>query len=161
MKKLHLACVFVAVLGVALLLLSRSPMSAQQAGGAISIDNDDLGGTVTGPKGPEAGVWVIAETTDLPTRFAKIVVTDDRGRYLIPDLPKASYSVWVRGYGLVDSPKTQTVAGKIVNLTAVPAPAACRGRFVVGRDWRRHGVRARSWAAIADACSRKRFSCDK
>ena len=77
---------------------------------------------MTGPKGPEAGVWVIAETTDLPTKFAKIVVTDDRGRYLLPDLPKASYNVWVRGYGLVDSPKTQTVAGKIVNLTAVPAP---------------------------------------
>ena len=64
---------------------------------------------MTGPKGPEAGVWVIAETTDLPTKFVKIVVTDDRGRYLLPDLPKASYSVWVRGYGLVDSPKTQTV----------------------------------------------------
>ncbi len=112
MRKLHLACAFVAVLGVALLLISRSPMSAQQAGGAIPIDNDDLGGTVTGPKGPEAGVWVIAETSDLPTKFVKIVVTDDRGRYLIPDLPKASYNVWVRGYGLVDSPKTQTVAGK-------------------------------------------------
>ena len=122
MRRLHLACVFVAVLGVGLLLVSRSPMSAQQAGGAIPIDNDDLGGTVTGPKGPEAGVWVIAETADLPTKFVKIVVTDDRGRYLIPDLPKASYNVWVRGYGLVDSPKTQTVAGKIVNLTAVPAP---------------------------------------
>ncbi len=66
-----------------------------------------IGGVVTGPNGPEAGVWVIAETTDLPTKFAKIVVTDDRGRYLIPDLPKANYSVWVRGYGLVDSPKVQ------------------------------------------------------
>ena len=87
-------------------------MTAQQAGGAIPIDNDDLGGTVTGPKGPEAGVWVIAETSDLPTKFVKIVVTDDSGRYLIPDLPKASYNVWVRGYGLVDSPKTQTVAGQ-------------------------------------------------
>ena len=122
MRRLHLALIFVAVLGVGLLLVSRSPMSAQQAGGAIPIDNDDLGGTVTGPKGPEAGVWVIAETSDLPTKFVKIVVTDDRGRYLIPDLPKASYNVWVRGYGLVDSPKTQAVAGKILNLTAVPAP---------------------------------------
>ena len=46
---------------------------------------------------------MIAETTDLPTKFAKIVVTDDQGRYVIPDLPKANYSVWVRGYGLVDS----------------------------------------------------------
>src|SRR5687768_5045727 len=121
MRKLHVAWVFVAVLGVALLLISRSPMSAQ-TGGAIPIDNDDLGGTVTGPKGPEAGVWVIAETTDLPTKFVKIVVTDDRGRYLIPDLPKANYNVWVRGYGLVDSPKTQSVPGKIIDLKAVVAP---------------------------------------
>ena len=91
---------------------------------AVSIDGDDLGGVVTGPKGPEAGVWVIAETTDLPTKFAKIVVTDDRGRYVLPDLPKATYSVWVRGYGLVDSPKTQATPGKLVNLTAVVAPDA-------------------------------------
>src|SRR5678816_3124558 len=82
----------------------------------------DIRGTVTGPNGPEAGVWVIAETSDLPTKFVKIVVTDDRGRYLIPDLPNANYNVWVRGYGLVDSPKTQTAAGKLLNLTAVPAP---------------------------------------
>ncbi|MGH9372295.1 MAG: carboxypeptidase regulatory-like domain-containing protein, partial [Vicinamibacterales bacterium] len=59
---------------------------------AVAIDKDDLGGVVSGPKGPEAGVWVIAETTDLPTRFAKIAVTDDRGRYLVPDLPAAKYS---------------------------------------------------------------------
>ncbi len=83
---------------------------------------DDLGGVVTGPKGPEAGVWVIAETTDLPTKFAKIVVTDEQGRYVVPDLPKANYSVWVRGYGLVDSPKTQATPGKALNLTAVVAP---------------------------------------
>jgi hypothetical protein len=121
MKRLNLAWIFVAMVGVVLLLASRNPMSAQQ-GAAIPIDNDDLAGTVTGAKGPEAGVWVIAETTDLPTRFVKIVVTDDRGRYLIPDMPKASYSVWVRGYGLVDSPKTQTVPGKVLDLKAVAAP---------------------------------------
>src|SRR5687767_15775142 len=86
------------------------------------VAENDISGVVTGSGGPEAGVWVIAETTDLPTKFAKIVVTDDRGRYLIPDLPKANYSVWVRGYGLVDSPKMQTVAGKILDLKAVPAP---------------------------------------
>jgi hypothetical protein len=122
MRRLHLAWVVIAVFGIMLLFASRSPMSAWQAGGAIPIDNDDLGGTVTGPKGPEAGVWVIAETTDLPTKLVKIVVTDDRGRYLIPDLPKANYSVWVRGYGLVDSPKTQSVPGKILDLKAVVAP---------------------------------------
>src|SRR4051812_23738025 len=68
-----------------------------------AIDPDDIGGVVTSSKGPEAGVWVIAETNDLPTRFIKIVVTDDMGRYVVPDLPRASYRVWVRGYGLVDS----------------------------------------------------------
>jgi streptogramin lyase len=86
--------------------------------------NPDISGVVTGPKGPEAGVWVIAETTDLPTRFARIVVTDEKGRYLIPDLPLANYSVWVRGYGLVDSPKMRAIPGKPLNLTAVAAPNA-------------------------------------
>jgi hypothetical protein len=89
---------------------------------AVPLDPDDIGGTVTGPQGPEAGVWVIAETGDLPTRFVRIVVTDDRGRYLLPDLPKASYRVWVRGYGLVDSPKQPGTPGRALNLTAVKAP---------------------------------------
>jgi len=101
---------------------SPARTSAQQAAGAVAIDNDDIGGVVTGPRGPEAGVWVIAETTDLPTKFSRIVVTDDRGRYLIPDLPKANYSVWVRGYGLIDSPKVQSAPGRTLNHTAVPAP---------------------------------------
>src|SRR5476651_1335724 len=78
--------------------------AAQAAAQQVPIDADDIGGVVTGVNGPEAGVWVIAETKDLPTTFRKIVVTDDRGRYVVPDLPKASYKVWVRGYGLVDSP---------------------------------------------------------
>src|ERR1700731_2691635 len=72
---------------------------------AVTVGATDIGGTVVGALGPEAGVWVIAETTELPTKFARIVVTDDQGRYLIPDLPAANYSVWVRGYGLVDSTK--------------------------------------------------------
>jgi hypothetical protein len=91
---------------------------------AIRVGASDLGGVVTSGKGPEAGVWVIAETTDLPTKFAKIVVTDDRGRYVMPDLPKANYSVWVRGYGLVDSPKVRTEPGKTLDLKAVLAPSA-------------------------------------
>ena len=89
-----------------------------------AIHSDDIGGVVQSATGPEAGVWVIAETTDLPTRFIKIVVTDDQGRYVLPDLPKANYSVWARGYGLVDSPKVRTAPGKIVNLTPVVAPNA-------------------------------------
>jgi hypothetical protein len=88
----------------------------------VPVDADDIGGVVTGPSGPEAGVWVIAETHDLPTKFVRIVVTDDQGRYLVPDLPKATYGVWARGYGLVDSPKVSTGPGKTVNLTAVAAP---------------------------------------
>jgi hypothetical protein len=90
----------------------------------VTVDADDIGGVVTGTKGPEAGVWVIAETTDLPTRLIKSVVTDDQGRYLVPDLPKASYNVWVRGYGLVDSPKVKAAPGQQLSLTAVPAPDA-------------------------------------
>src|SRR5207248_1397482 len=88
----------------------------------VAIDADDIGGVVTGPQGPEAGVWVIAETRDLPTRMSKMVVTDDQGRYVIPDLPKAKYKVWVRGYGLIHSPKVDSEPGKQLNLTAVPAP---------------------------------------
>ena len=95
-------------------------LSSQQSTG-VRIDNDDIGGVVTSAKGPEAGIWVIAETTNLPTKFAKMVVTDDQGRYLIPDLPKANYNVWVRGYGLVDSPKVKAAPGKILNLKAVMA----------------------------------------
>ena len=67
--------------------LLAAPVAAQQSN-SITVADGDLGGVVTGPKGPEAGVWVIAETTDLATKFAKIVVTDDQGRYLIPDLPR-------------------------------------------------------------------------
>jgi hypothetical protein len=111
--------------GVAFLLASQAPISAgQQSGATVAVDSDDLGGVVTSTKGPEAGVWVIAETNDLPTKFVKIVVTDDRGRYLLPDLPKGNYNVWVRGYGLVDSQKVQTAPGKNLNLTAVIAPNA-------------------------------------
>ncbi len=90
----------------------------------VTIGPTDIGGVVTSPSGPEAGVWVIAETTDLPTKFAKMVVTDDLGRYVIPELPKATYNVWVRGYGLVDSPKAKTTPGQHLNLSAVVAPTA-------------------------------------
>ena len=87
----------------------------------VAIGAGDIGGVVTGPRGPEAGVWVIAETRDLPTRYAKMVVTDDQGRYVVPDLPKAKYQVWVRGYGLIDSPKVAAVPGQQLDLTAVAA----------------------------------------
>jgi hypothetical protein len=111
-------CSSAAVVGAAV-WLTAWPAATQNA---VAIDNDDIGGVVTGPNGPEAGVWVIAETRDLPTRFAKMVVTDDQGRYVVPDLPKGKYQVWVRGYGLVDSPKVDSEPGKQLNLAAVPAP---------------------------------------
>ncbi len=105
-------------------------------GTAVGMGGSDIGGVVSGPNGPEAGVWVIAETSGLPTRFAKMVVTDDRGRYVIPDLPKASYNVWVRGYGLVDSSKVKTEPGKNVNLTAAAAPsAAAAAEYYPGVYW--------------------------
>ena len=99
------------------------PAGAQQAP-QVAIDNDDIGGVVRAPNGqPEAGVWVIAETTELPTRYIKIVVTDDQGRYVLPDLPlNVNYQVWVRGYGLVDSPKMRAKPGQQLNHTSVPAP---------------------------------------
>jgi len=91
---------------------------------AIDMGKSDIAGVVTGAKGPEAGVWVIAETTDLPTKFTRIVVTDGQGRYLIPDLPTANYRVWVRGYGLVDSPQMRAKPGQRLDHRAVPAPSA-------------------------------------
>ena len=103
---------------------SPRKVEAQQSNQAVRVGDRDIGGVVTSSKGPEAGVWVIAETTDLPTRYIKEVVTDDRGRYLLPDLPKAKYSVWARGYGLVDSPKVETEPGKTVDLKPAVAPDA-------------------------------------
>ena len=90
----------------------------------LVIGVSDIGGVVSGPNGPEAGVWVIAEASGLPTKFRKIVVTDDKGQFLVPDLPKANYNVWVRGYGLVDSAPVETSPGKKLALIAVPAPDA-------------------------------------
>src|SRR5947208_8578971 len=81
-----------------------------------------IGGVVRSDKGPEAGVWVIAETKDLLTNFIKIVVTDDQGRFMLPDLPPASYTVWVRGYGLVDSkPIAMKPAAAAITLDVTPA----------------------------------------
>jgi hypothetical protein len=119
-------CASVATLALATIVAAsfagaRVRVAAQAA---VAVDADDIGGVVTGPRGPEAGVWVIAESTSLPTTLRKIVVTDDQGRFLVPDLPKGDYNVWVRGYGLVDSPKKSAAPGKTLNLTAVPAPNA-------------------------------------
>ena len=111
--------------------LIATPIVAQQTP-AVSIGKVDIGGVVRGPGGAEAGVWVIAETTELPTKFARIVVTDGEGRYVIPDLPpNVNYQVWVRGYGLVDSPKLRAKPGQILNHTAEIGRASCRERVYV------------------------------
>lgn len=118
---------------VAMLAVIAGPAAAQ----AVRIDADDIGGVVTGAKGPEAGVWVIAETRDLPTKYVKIVATDDQGRYVLPDLPpRATYDVWVRGYGLVDSPKVKAQPGKNLDLKSVQAPnRAAAAEYYPGIYW--------------------------
>jgi len=93
------AAAAIALLALGAVLGTGSDRKAPRATGFIQ-------GTVTsGEKHPEAGVWVIAETDDLPTPYRKIVVTNGKGRFVIPELPEAEYQVWVRGYGLRDSEK--------------------------------------------------------
>jgi len=91
---------------------------------STAIALDDIEGMIRGPDGGEAGVWVIAETTDLRTTFRKIVVTDDDGRFLIPDLPDASYDVWSRGYGIDDSYKESARPGDRLTINASVAETA-------------------------------------
>jgi hypothetical protein len=118
------------------LVLAPLPLAWAAPTAPIKINDTDIAGVVTSAHGPEAGVWVIAETFDLPTKFSRIVVTDDQGRYLIPDLPKAHYDVWVRGYGLVDSAKVKSDTGKTLNLTAVVAPSpAAAAQYYPGNYW--------------------------
>jgi streptogramin lyase len=108
-------------LGAAALLLCR--LTASEAA-EPRIAAAEIGGTVTSAHGAEGGVWVIAETRDFQTRFAKIVVTDDGGHYLIPELPAAKYRVWVRGYGLVDSPGVDATPGHRLDIATTIAPDA-------------------------------------
>jgi hypothetical protein len=118
------AALYVGVAAIATAAVAFAPRQAQAQAQDIHVGAHDLGGTVTSANGPEAGVWVIAETKDMPTKYAKIVVTDDKGRYVVPDLPNGHYNVWVRGYGLVDSQKVQAEPGKHLDLKAMIAPSA-------------------------------------
>src|SRR5437879_3115035 len=113
----------VALITTGLLTLPFLKVGAQQPRSVpIDFSKKDIAGVVASAKGPEAGVWVIAETTELPTKFARIVVTDDQGRYVLPDLPHASYQIFVRGYGLVDSARAPARPGLHLDLKAVVAP---------------------------------------
>src|SRR5262245_49770376 len=122
----------VAAVATALVAACAGQMGSGSDG---SVGASDIGGVVSGPRGPEAGVWVVAETTDLPTKYAKVVVTDDKGRYLIPELPKAKYSVWSRGYGLRDSAKASATPGSTVNFNAEAASDKEAAELYPGMYW--------------------------
>ena len=108
-----------ALFGGAVALLVAAVISVTIHGQTPAAPTGFITGVVQGAKGPEAGVWVIAETKDLPTNFIKIVVTDDQGRFMLPELPSASYSVFVRGYGIADSERqTMKPAGSVSKASA-------------------------------------------
>ena len=131
----HRRAVFHALVIASSVMGYCGPLNAQQKA-ALVVAADAIGGKVTGAKGPEAGVWVIAETTDLPTKFAKMVVTNDQGQFVIPQLPAAKYKIWARGYGLIDSDKQDAVPGKTIDLTAKPAPnEAAAAEYYPGMYW--------------------------
>ena len=148
MLRLVLLTLAAGVAGGASLVMTAAQQPARPAAG-VAVDADDIGGTVTSARGPEAGVWVIAETTDTPTKLRKIVVTDDRGRYLLPDLPtKANFSVWVRGYGLVDSAPVRAMPGRNLALTARVAPDARAAAKVYPASY---------WYSLIDIPSEREF----
>ena len=103
---------------------------------AVQTVPEAIGGTVTNAASgrPEAGVWVIAETK-LSTPYRKVVVTDDLGRFLVPDLPAASYDVWVRGFGLKDSAKVKAERGQQIRLQASDATPQEAARIYPASSW--------------------------
>ena len=80
---------------------------------------------------------MIAETTDLGTRFAKMAVTDERGRYVMPDLPKAK----LQGVGARLWPRRLAEGrcasrASILDLTAEVAPSlAAAARYYPAAYW--------------------------
>jgi hypothetical protein len=116
---------------VALICFTSRPVAGgPQGASGITVDKSSIGGVVVNSNGakPEAGVWVIAETKSLQVPFRKIVVTDDQGRFLVPDLPDGAYELWVRGYGLKDSERVKSARGETLKLqvanAATPQEAA-------------------------------------
>jgi hypothetical protein len=121
----------------ALVFVVAGPLLASLAGAAPPVLPEGyISGVVKSSRGPEAGVWVIAETTELKTPFVKIVVTGDDGRYVLPQLPTATYNVWVRGYGLVDSPRVEGRPGDTaLDLTATLASSPAEAAKVYPGDY--------------------------
>jgi len=70
------------------------PVYAQQA---VTLGPTDIGGTVTGTAGPEAGVWVIAETRPGDGVRAHRCHRRSGAATSCPICPTANYSVGVRG----------------------------------------------------------------
>src|SRR5437868_4911207 len=123
-----------------LLILIAIAAAALDTGGTLQAQRRGPDGYITGvvrsSNGPEAGVWVIAETKDLPTNFIKIVVTDDAGKFVVPELPQATYRVFVRGYGLVDSTPVELKPGaNNVQLQAVVAKTPQEAAKVYPADY--------------------------
>src|ERR1700682_5935553 len=122
MKKTWVAGLVIAALVASGQSFAQSKKKSGKARAVRGSGQSDISGVVRSGKRVEAGVWVIAETEELATKFAKIVVTDDKGRFVIPELPKATYNVWVRGCGLVDSKKVKAAPGRVLELKAAVAP---------------------------------------
>ena len=132
MKRLPRTGILLAMTVMAGALLAQAPTPARRAYPDGFISGRVLNGTT-----PEAGVWVIAQTHETNTPFVKIVVTDDAGRFVLPQLPQATYQVWVRGYGLIDSARTRGRPGDTaLELKVESAPDARSERLVfrVPRD---------------------------
>src|SRR4051812_6895553 len=93
------AAMFALIAGFGVFAINAQQKGKQASSSRYVSPPGYITGVVQGERGPEAGVWVIAETKDLQTPMIKIVVTDDQGRFTLPELPAANYKVWVRGYG--------------------------------------------------------------
>jgi hypothetical protein len=132
--------------GIAALGLATATPDAQQIQG--QRPQGFITGTVESGSGREAGVWVIAETDELATRFAKIVVTADDGRFVLPELPNATYNVWVRGYGLVDSAPVKGKPGQTLNLKATVARTPAEAAKVYPANY---------WYAMLDTPKKSEF----
>ena len=108
---------------VAVVVSGLSGCSSEAA--SIPIDGDDIGGTVTSAEGARSRR--LGHRGDRRIRDA---LRENRRHGRSGSLSGSGsaagqlFKVWVRGYGLADSAKSDAAPGKIVNLTANVAPDA-------------------------------------